>query len=411
MNENLKLNTKLLHSDRFLQLEYGSLHQPIHTSVAFHYDKVQDLCDIFQGKKTGYAYSRQSHPTGEALQNKISLSEKCHSTICFSTGMSAIQSTLFALLQYGDHLISSSFLFGNTNSLFRTFNQLGIEVDFVDPTQVENVNALIKKNTRAVFLETIANPVTQIADLYRIGDLCRDKKILYIVDNTLTTPFGFNPVNCGAGLIINSLTKYIGGHGDALGGAISDGGQFDWELFPNILDIYKTYPKEKWGITQIKKKGLRDGGGSISPESAHSLSIGMDTLLLRYEKASQNALKICQYLSKHPKVSKVFYPGLEVHPQHKNSKKWFNYHGALFSYELKDIDCLQFIDKLELFISSSNLGDNRSLNIPVAHTIYYEMGPHLRKEMGIGDNLIRVSTGIEDCDDLISDLKQAFEQF
>ncbi len=329
-------------------------------------------------------------------------------TAAFSTGMAAIGTTLFSLLRAGDHFISSSFLFGNTNSLFNSFQAHGIEVTFVDATKVEEVEAAIKDNTRLVFVETIANPRTQISDLANIGDLCESRGIVYFVDNTMTTPYLFRPKSVKASLVINSLTKYIGGHANALGGAVTETGVFDWSTFDNLYDNYKKGDPSTWAITQIKKKGLRDFGATLGAEAAHHLSVGSDTLALRMDRACSNAQVLAQYLDQHPKVNKVYYPGLSSHPQFELGSGLFKYPGALFSVELvEEVDCFDFINNLDLVICTSNLGDTRSLAIPVAHSIYYEMGPERRASMGIDDSLVRFSIGIEDADDLVADFEAA----
>ena len=332
-------------------------------------------------------------------------------TACFATGMAAIASTFVALLRAGDHVVSSSFLFGNTNSLFGTFNTWGCEITFVDPTDVANVERAIRPNTRMVFVETIANPRTQVADMTRIGALCAKHKLIYVVDNTMTSPYLYRAKKDQASLVINSLTKYIGGHGNALGGAVTDTGLYEWTQYPHIYDNYKSAKPAMWGVQQIRKKGLRDIGATLAAEPAHRIATGAETLALRMERASGNALALARFLTTHPKVTKVFYPGLEDHPQHKLAGELFKCYGALMSIELADgIDCFDFLNRLELVISSSHLGDNRTLAIPIAQTIYWEMGAARRAEMGIAESLIRLSIGIEDTDDLIGDFRQALEK-
>lgn len=397
-----------LHSDREGNPEHGVLHKPAHPSVAFAYDDARELAEVFQNKRKGYAYGRQNNPTIEALAQKVNKMEQGLATVLFATGMAAIGSTLLALLRKGDHIVSSAFLFGNTNSLFNTFRELGIEVTFVDATDTANVAAAIQDNTRLVFVETIANPVTQVADLEGIGELCEKHNLVYFVDNTVTTPWLFQPVTVKASLVINSLTKSIGGHGNALGGSVTDTGLYDWSAYPNIYDNYKSLDPAQWGITQIRKKGLRDFGASLGPEAAHHLSAGSDTLGLRLDKASANALAIAEFCQAHPKVRKVFYPGLTDHPQHERAKRLFGNFSYLLSIELDDaIDCFDFLNALQLVFSSSHLGDNRSLGIPVAHTIYFEMGPERRASMGVADSMVRLSIGIEDTEDLLADFEQA----
>ncbi len=405
-----QFTSTILHADRNGKPEHGVLHKPIHTSVAYGYEDARELAEVFQNKRKGYAYGRQNNPTIDALANKITLMEQGLDSVIFATGMAAIGSTLLALLRSGDHIVSSAFLFGNTNSLFNTLKGLGIEVTFVDATDVSNVEAAIKPNTKLVFAETIANPVTQVADLSAIGELCEKNNLIYFVDNTMTSPCLFLPITVKASLIINSMTKYIGGHGNALGGSVTDTGLYDWSRFDNIYDNYKNKESTQWGITQIRKKGLRDFGAALGPEAAHHLSAGSDTLNLRINHASDNALAIAKFCEDHPKVNKVFYPGLPDHPQHQRAKELFKHFGAIFSIELDpSIDCFDFLNSLELVVSSSNLGDNRSLGIPVAHTIYFEMGAERRESMGVADSMVRFSIGIEDQEDLIADFKQALD--
>ena len=400
--------SKIVHADRRDVIEHGSIHKPIHTAVTFTYEDARDLAAVFQGRQSGYSYGRQVNPTVNSLQNKISLMEGGVATAAFATGMAAIGTTLFALLRSGDHFISSSFLFGNTNSLFDSFAAHGIKVSFVDATSAAAIEAEIKDNTRLVFVETIANPRTQVADLAAIGDLCKDRGLVYFVDNTMTTPYLFQPKVVDASLVINSLTKYIGGHANALGGSVTETGLFDWAAFPNLYDNYKKGDISSWAITQIKKKGLRDFGASLGPEAAHHISVGSDTLALRMDKICDNALKLARYLQSHKNVSKVYYPGLADHQEHNLSSSLFRHHGGIFSIELVDgIDCFDFINRLDLVVCSSNLGDTRSLAIPVAHSIYYEMGPERRASMGIADSLVRFSIGIEDAEDLLADFEQA----
>jgi len=400
--------TTILHADLDSPIEHFAVHKPMHTSVAYGYADSRQLAKVFKGEQSGYVYGRQGNPTTAALEAKISKMEEGIATACFSTGMAAIAATFVALLRAGDHVISSSFLFGNTNSLFGTLDTLGIEISYVDATDVNNVAKAIRPNTRLVFVETIANPRTQVADLARIGELCAGHGLLYVVDNTMTSPYLYLPKRHKAGLIINSLTKYIGGHGNALGGAVTDTGLYDWTRFPNIYDNYKNTQTALWGILQIRKKGLRDIGSTLAAEPAHRIAAGAETLALRMEKSSDNALQLARFLTVHSKVTKVYYPGLDDHPQHGLSKELFKTYGALMSVELADgIDCFDFLNRLQLVISSSHLGDNRTLAIPIAHTIYWEMGPQRRAEMGIADALIRLSIGIEDLDDLIGDFRQA----
>ncbi|MEW7849290.1 cystathionine gamma-synthase family protein [Massilia aurea] len=402
--------TTLLHNDRQKPIEHGSLQKPIHTSVAFGYTDARQLASVFQGKEPGFRYGRQGNPTVSALEDKVSKMEDGVATLCFGTGMAAIGALFQALLKAGDQIVSSSFLFGNTNSLWQTVAGQGVDVAFVDATDVAQVEAAITPNTRMVFVETIANPRTQVADLARIGELCRQRGILYVVDNTMTTPWLFRPKAVGAGLVVNSLTKSIGGHGIALGGALTDTGLFDWSAYPNIAPNFRKQPARAQGMAQLRAKALRDFGAALGPEAAHHIAVGAETLALRMERTCANALALATMLEADERVSAVHYPGLASHPQHGVVTSLFRSGGSLLSFELNEnIDPFDYLNRLKLAIPASNLGDNRTLVIPVAHTIFFEMGAERRASMGIAESLIRVSVGIEDTDDLVDDFRQALE--
>jgi len=407
-NPHRGFTTAILHSDRDAKIEHGALHKPVHLSVAYGYQDAADLIGVFQGRQSGYAYGRQGNPTSAALEAKVNAMEGGVATVCFSTGMAAIGATLLSLLKGGDHIVASSYIFGNTNSLLATLADHGTPVTFVDATSVDNVERALTPATRVVFVETIANPRTQVADLAGIGELCRKRGLLYVVDNTMTSPWLFRPTTVHAGLIINALTKYIGGHGNALGGAVTDTGHFDWTTFPNIAESYKRQKPELWGITQLRKKGLRDWGGTLAADQAHHIAVGAETLALRLTRQCANAQALAEYLQGHRSISAVYFPGLSTHPEHARAKELFRAPGALLSFELATgLDVVAMLNRLRVVVLSSNLGDNRTLAIPVAQTIFWEMGRARREAMGIAESLVRVSVGIEDEPDLIADFANA----
>ena len=411
--KNKGFTTRLVHADRLLNKpESGAVHQATNNSVLFEYKDAQCLVDVFQGKRAGHVYSRSSSGSNTALQNILTHVEGGIGAITFSTGMAAITATMLSLFKTGDHLIVSHFLFGNTRSFAETLQSLGIELSFVDVTDVQKVKAAFKHNTKAVYLETIANPVTQVADLRAIGQLCQSKNTLFLVDNTMTPANIFDANSVLASLTISSLTKYIAGHGNVLGGAVVDTGLFDWRGFENILSIYRGPDATQWGLTQIRKRGLRDMGGTLSPDSAHAISIGLETLVLRTDKVCENAMRLASYLHNHVKVSAVYYPGLVDHPQHFLAREHFTGYGGILSLDLvDDIDPIQFLNTLNLVICATHLGDTRTLALPVASTIYFESTAKERQEMGVNDNMIRMSIGIEDIDDIVADFEQAFAKF
>ena len=404
--------TEVVHGDRDFGVEHGGVHKPIHTSVQYGFDKVEDLIGVFQGTlKGGYNYARQGTPTTAALEAKLTRMEQGVGTVCFATGMGAISALFFTLLRAGDHVVASRYVFGNTNSLFGTLGDFGVEVSKVDATSVAHVAAALRPNTRMVFVETVANPGTQIPDLEAIGALCRERGVLFVVDNTILSPWLFRPKDVGAGIVVHSLTKTIAGHGNALGGAVIDTGLFDWSNFPNITASYRKGDARQWGLTQIRKKGLRDMGAALSSQHAHLISVGAETLALRLAQTSATALALAQFLEAHPAIAKVHYPMLPSHPQHAQAKKLFKAGSWLMAFELRDADnCLAMVNRLQIPVKGTGLADTRSLVIPVAHTIFWEAGADIRAQMGIGDGLIRYSVGLEDLADLQADLAQALAQ-
>jgi O-acetylhomoserine (thiol)-lyase len=401
--------TQILHGDRWFGTEHSAVHKPIHTSSQYSYNDAADLVAVFQGKP-GYSYARQGTPTTSALEDKLTHMEAGRASLTFATGMAALAAVFTTLLKSGDHIVASQFVFGNTNSLFGTLTRLGIEVSLVDATDVMAVKQAVRPETKLVFVETVANPGTQVADLEAIGAFCNEHKLIYLVDNTLTSPWLFRPKDVGATFSMNSLSKHIGGHAHALGGSLTDTGLFDWSDFENIVDTYRFGNPTSWGLTQVKKKALRDMGATLAAEPAHRLAVGAETLSLRLDRACDNALKVAQFLDQHPGVAHVAYPGLPHHPQHDRAKKLFKGRfSTLVAATLKeDIDCIAFLNQLKIVILATHVGDTRTLALPAAKTIYHEMGPALRQQMGIGENLIRFSIGIEESEDLIADLSQAF---
>ena len=402
--------TRILHHDRQTGVEHGAVHKPVHTSSQYAYADAAELVAVFQGKP-GFSYARQGTPTTAALESKLTGMEEGKGAIVFSTGMAALTAVFTTLLKSGDHLLASQFVFGNTNSLFGTLRQLGIEVTLVDATDIDVVRRAIQTNTRLIFVETIGNPGTQVADLPGIGELAHELGLLYVVDSTLTSPYLFRAKDVKAGLVMHSLSKHIAGHAQALGGAVIDTGLFDWATYPNVLDMYRKGDSSGWGLTQIKKKGLRDMGATLAAEPAHRIALGAETLSLRLDKACANALALAQLLNDHPAVSKVAYPGLVSHAQHDRARQLFSgKYGTLLSFELQpDMDCLSFLNELTIPAMATHVGDTRTLVLPVAQTIYHEMGPAMRAKMSIADNLIRVSVGIEDEQDLIGDFARALD--
>jgi O-acetylhomoserine (thiol)-lyase len=382
---------------------------PVHPSVQYAYENVEDLIGVFQGRVKGsFNYARQGTPTTAALEAVITELEGGVGTVSFSTGMAALSALFLTLLKAGDHLVTSSRVFGNTNSFFQTLEGLGIAVSRVDAGNVADVHAALRPETRMVFVETIANPSTRIPDLDGIGALCRGRGLLYVVDNTVTSPALCQPKRFGAGLVMNSLTKTLAGHGEALGGAVTDTGCFDWSTYPNIFPAYRQGDARGWGLQQIRKKGLRDMGGTLSSEAAHRILVGAETLELRLQRSSATALALARHLAAHPAVDKVHYPLLESHPEYQRARDWFGSGSWMMSFELRDTERLvDVVNRLRLPLKATGLADTRTLIIPVAPTIFWEMGAEARAAMGIAEGLVRLSVGLEAAEDLIADFDQA----
>ena len=403
-------NTQLVHSDRLINRpQYGAVHEATNNSVLFEFKDVAELEAVFQGKKPGHVYSRSSSGSAVALQNMLNELEGGVGAVTFATGMAGVSGTMFSLLSAGDHIIVSKYLFGNTLSFFQTLANFAIDVSYVDVSDVNEVKSALSSNTKIVFCESIANPGTQVADLANIAQLCNDKGILFIIDNTMTPACMLDAKSLGASMVAPSLTKYIGGHGNVLGGVVVDLGNFDWARYANIADKYKVPDSAQWGLTQIRKRGLRDMGATLAPGSAHQISVGCETLNLRMQQTCSNAMALAQFFNQHKAFNKVFYPGLDAHPQHTRARSLFDMgYGGILSVELVDeIDMRSFINALNLIICATHLGDTRTLVLPVATTIFYENGEQQRQQMGISDSLIRFSIGIENIDDLIADIEQA----
>jgi O-acetylhomoserine (thiol)-lyase len=401
--------TRIVHSDRRFGVEHGGIHKPVHSSVQYGFERAEDLIGVFQGTlKNHFNYARQGTPTTAALEAMVTDLEQGRGSVCFATGMAALSAVFLTLLRAGDHMVCSHRIFGNTNSLFGTLGDLGIAVSKVNAETPAAIEAALRPNTRIVFVETIANPGTQIPDLEGIGALCRARGLLYVVDNTVTSPALFLPRNVGAGLVVNSLTKTVAGHGAALGGAVTDTGLYDWSSYPNIFASYRKGDSAGWGLQQIRKKGLRDMGGSLSSEQAHQISLGAETMALRVAHTSDTALTLARFLQGHKAVAAVHYPMLETHAQHARARTLFGAGSWLMAFELRDASAtIAMLNRLQLAIKATGLGDTRTLVIPVAQTIYWEMGAGARAEMGIAEGLVRVSVGLEDAQDLVADFDRA----
>ena len=414
--------TAILHSDRDAPIEHGALHKPLHLSVAYGYRDARELAAVFQGKAKGYAYGRQGNPTAAALEAKVTGMEGGIATVAFATGMAAIGAVMLALLREGDHVVASQFLFGNTVSQFGTLAGRGMPIAYVDATDVAGVERALTAATRMVFVETIANPRTQVADLARIGALCAERGILYVVDNTMTSPWLFRPKTVGAGLVVNALTKYIGGHGNSLGGMIVDSGNFPWAEHPDRYPML-TQPEpayhgvvytETFGpaayIARARTVPLRNTGSAISPLNAFLIIQGIETLALRMERHVQNAMAVAEYLKGHDQVAWVHYAGLPDSPYFELAQKYTKGRpSGLLSFGVKGgyEPGVKFYDALKVFKRLVNIGDVRSLAAHPASTTHRQMTEAEQATANVTPDTIRLCVGIEHIDDILADLEQA----
>ncbi len=406
----LKPATLLVHHDRLTgELPYGALFEQRFDSVAYEFADTATMEATYQGRQPGFGYGRQGSPTAAALERKITALEGGVGTLAFSTGMAAYDAVLATLLRAGDHVIASRFLFANTVSLLNSYRRrFGVEVDFVDVTDAAAVAAAVRARTVLIMVETIANPRTQVPDLAEIGRIAARDGIAYLVDNTITSPLAFQPKAVGASLVVHSLTKILGGHGRVLGGTVTDTGALDWSRSrPVIEDAYRSLGPQAY-LTQLRKLGRRDKGATLASGDAGAIALGLETLALRVRQSAENARAIAQMLAAHPAVERVHYPGLASHPQHQRAQTLFRHPGYLMSFELKpNLSVAAVLDRLRVVVRASSLGDSRTLAIAPATTIFHELGPARRAEMGIAESLVRLSVGIEDAGDLIADLEAA----
>jgi cystathionine gamma-lyase len=382
----MKFSTKAIHAGEEPNLKeggYGDVVTPIHLASTFA------RCEI--DKPTGgYEYSRTLNPTRKAFENRLAALENAKYGLAFASGLAAEATLLLALLKRGDHVVAFEDLYGGTRRLFdKTFANFGLEFTYVDATNIHKVEAAVQSNTRMVWLETPTNPLLKICDVKAIAKTATTHGITTVVDNTFASPYLQNPLDLGADIVVHSTTKYFGGHSDVVGGAIT-------------VSNEELYGKLKFNQNAV--------GAVPSPFDCFLVLRGTKTLAVRMEKHCANALKIAEYLSTHPQVEKVIYPGLKTHPQHALAKKQMAGFGGMVSFYLKKgVDSKSFLRKLKIIALAESLGGVESLiNQPSVMT-HASLTKQERDRMGITDNLLRLSVGIEDAEDLVADLEQAFK--
>lgn len=403
----------------------GARAVPIYASASFVFDDCQHAADRFALKDSGNIYGRLTNPTEDAFEQRIAALEGGTAALATASGAAAITYTFQALAKAGEHIVASKTIYGGSYNLLAHTLPLtsGITATFVDPEEEGAFERAIQKNTKAIFVETLGNPNSNVADLETLAELAHKHKIPLVVDSTFATPYLVRPIEYGADIVVHSATKFIGGHGTALGGVIIDSGKFDWKdsgKYPWISEPNPSYhgvsftdaaPSASFA-TYIRAVLLRDTGATLSPFHAFLLLQGLETLSLRVERHVENALKVVKYLANHPQVEAVHHPSLESESTHALYEKYFPQGGgSIFTFEIKgDAGTAQkFIDNLPIFSLLANVADVKSLVIHPATTTHSQCTAQELEEQGIRPNTIRLSVGIEKADDLIAALDTAFE--
>lgn len=409
----MERESKNIHGGRQIDPETGATQFPVHLSSAFAYSDFKKLADVFQGTEYGHVYSRITNPTISAFEQRLSALEGGVGTVAYASGMAAVSGTLLGLLSQGDNLVTSSSLFGGTWSLFQDFlPRMGIEVRLVDDQDLSAVKAAVDSRTRALYLESVSNPAIGVADLEGWAAIAREANAPLVVDNTCM-PGHLAAKKVGIALLVYSTTKWIDGHGRAIGGAVTDTGAYKWRQAPHAhLAPWIAKAGPMAFLAFLRNRILRDLGGSLSPHTAWIHSSGLDTLQLRFDRHCDNTLALAQFLSSHPAVESVLYPGLESSPFHERSKALFGgrNHGAVLSFTVRDADTAWKVsDRLKLASRMTNLGDSRTLALHVWSTINASYSAEENARMGVTPGLIRVSVGLESAADLLADFGQALD--
>ncbi|PIS28466.1 acetyl-L-homoserine sulfhydrolase [Candidatus Saganbacteria bacterium CG08_land_8_20_14_0_20_45_16] len=405
--------TQLIHAENNPAKNRKATTLPIYQSTAFKYESSKNISQVFNGEAAGDLYSRISNPSLSILERKLTVLEDGLGALLTGSGMAAITAAVLTLAKSGHQLVASNSLFGGTYSFFnKTIREFGVETTFVDPSSASNFLGAITNQTKAIFIETIGNPKMDVPDIAAIAQIAAKFNLPLIVDSTVTTPQLVRPKVLGANLVIHSISKFINGHGNCLGGVVVDCGNFDWsgKRFVHFKDYSQRYGRLAF-LAKMRREVFRDFGPCLAPHSAFLMDIGLETLALRMNKHCANAQALAEFLAKQPKVKAVNYPGLTDNKFHALAAKQFNNcFGAVLTFRLKNqAQCFKLIDKLELAYNLANIGDAKTLVIHPASTICIEFTTAERKNMGVTDDLVRVSVGIEHQADIIDDFNQALE--
>ncbi|MDR5659233.1 homocysteine synthase [Serpentinicella sp. ANB-PHB4] len=418
----LKFDTLQLHAGQQADPTTGSRAVPIYQTTSYVFNNTDHAANLFSLKEPGNIYTRIMNPTTDVLEQRIAALEGGVGALAVASGQAAITYSILNIANTGDEIISASTLYGGTYNLFSTtLPKLGINTVFVDPDNPENFRKAIKGNTKAIYLEIIGNPSINLVDIEAVANIAHENGIPLIVDNTFGTPYLIRPIDFGADIVVHSATKFIGGHGTSIGGLIIDSGNFDWAdsgKFPGFTEPdhsyngirYAQYLGELAFIIKARVQLLRDTGSSLSPFNAFLLLQGLETLSLRVARHVENSKKIANFLQNHPLVSWVNYPSTKDNKYYELAKKYFpKGAGSIFTFGVKGgIDGAKtFIDNLEIFSLLANVADAKSLVIHPASTTHAQLSEEKQKLAGVTQDMIRLSVGLEDVKDLITDLDQA----
>ena len=419
-----KFSTSALHAGHEVSQTAGTRAVPIYQTTSYVFKNSEHAANLFSLKELGFIYTRLNNPTNQILQDRLATLEGGVGAVAFASGSAAIATGLLTLLKSGDHIVASSSLYGGTFNLLNvTLPRLGITTTFVDASDPSSFAEATQENTRAFFVESLGNPKLDVLDLEAISEHAKVARVPFIVDNTVATPALLNPIKHGANIVIHSLTKYIGGHGTSLGGAIIDAGTFDWSSgkFPEFTEpsagyhglVYHDVLGAASFTFKLILEGLRDFGGALSPTNAFQIIQGLETLELRIKQHSKNALELAQWLVKQEEVVWVNYPGLESSIHKKLADKYLpNGQSGLVTFGAKGgyEAAKTIVDNAKVFSLLANIGDTKSLIIHPASTTHQQLTEEQQLAAGVSSDLIRLSVGLEDIEDLKTDLKEAFSK-
>lgn len=417
-----KFATNALHAGHDVTKNSGTRAVPIYQTSSYVFNNADHAANLFGLAEAGFIYTRLNNPTNDVLEQRLAALEGGIAAVVTASGASAISTTLLTLLRSGDHIVASNSLYGGTyNLLSVTLPRLGITTTFVDPSNPENFTKAAKENTRAFFVESLGNPKLDVLDLKGISAEAKAFKVPFIVDNTVATPYLLNPIKYGADIVIHSLTKYIAGNGTSLGGAIIDAGTFDWAngKFPEFTEpsagyhglVYHEALGNAAFIAKARIEGLRDFGAALSPFNAFQIIQGLETLPIRIKKHSENALALAEWLEKQDEVVWVNYPGLKSNKYYDLAKEYLpEGQSGIITFGLKGgFDAAKkVVDQTKLFSLLANIGDTKSLIIHPASTTHQQLSEEDQLSTGVTKDLVRLSVGIEDIEDLIADLQTVF---